>query len=76
MKDRFDSLARIQGIDAPLLGVHGDRDWTVPQKLGRRLFAGAREPKEAVWLDGAGHNDLFDHGLGNLALQFLAQHLR
>lgn len=73
MKDRFDSLSRIAAIEAPLFVVHGDGDWTVPQSLGRRLFAAAREPKEALWIDGAGHNDLYDFGLGPAALDFLSR---
>ncbi|MCR4378863.1 MAG: alpha/beta hydrolase [Rhodospirillales bacterium] len=74
MKDRFDSLSRIQGIQAPLFIAHGARDGTVPQDLGRKLFAAAVEPKDALWLDGAEHNDLFDHGLGAAVLLFLKSH--
>ena len=74
MKDRFDSLSRIQDIQAPLFIAHGARDRTVPQDLGQKLFAAAREPKDALWLDGAEHNDLFDHGLGEALLLFLKSH--
>ena len=74
MKDRFDSLSRIQDIQAPLFIAHGARDRTVPQDLGRNLFAAAREPKDALWLDGAEHNNLFDHGLGEALLLFLKSH--
>jgi len=74
MKDRFDSLSRIQGIQAPLFIAHGARDGTVPQDLGRKLFAAAVEPKDALWLDGAEHNDLFDYGLGAASVLFLKSH--
>lgn len=74
MKDRFDSLSRIQGIQAPLFIAHGARDGTVPQDLGRNLFAAAVEPKDALWLDAAEHNDLFDHGLGSALVLFLKSH--
>lgn len=60
VKDRYDSAARIERIAAPLMIVHGDRDRTVPQALGKKLFSGANEPKTAIWLDGAGHVDIFD----------------
>lgn len=76
MKDRFDSLSRIHAIQAPLFIAHGARDGTVPQDLGRKLFAAAKEPKEALWLDDAEHNDLFDHGLGEAAVLFLNSHER
>lgn len=74
MQDRFDSLSRIQGIQAPLFIAHGARDGTVPQDLGRKLFAAALEPKDALWLDAAEHNDLFDHGLGAASVLFLKSH--
>lgn len=74
LKDKFDSWSIIQTIAAPLFIAHGDRDRTVPQRLGRKLFAQAHEPKQALWLEGAGHNDLYEHGLGAAALAFLAAH--
>ena len=71
IRDRFDSLARIATISAPLLIVHGERDRVVPVELGRRLLAAASEPKEAVFLPGAGHNDTYEHGSIRVALKFL-----
>ena len=55
--DRFDSLAKIAALRAPLLQLHGDRDRVVPFALGRALFAAAPDPKTFVPLPGAGHND-------------------
>ena len=69
--DRFDSAARIAAIGAPLLIVHGERDRTVPVRFGKALFALAREPKRAVWLPAAAHNDVFDHGAGEAVEAFL-----
>jgi len=63
MHDRFDSLSRIADIQAPLLVIHGERDRVVPVTYGKRLFAAAKEPKTAIWLPDAGHNDLREHGL-------------
>ena len=56
-RDRFDSLAKISRVHAPLLFFHGDRDTIVPFELGRRLFDGAPEPKAFETIAGAGHND-------------------
>ncbi|NBC31949.1 MAG: prolyl oligopeptidase family serine peptidase [Alphaproteobacteria bacterium] len=71
LHDHFDSAAKIAEIDAPLLLVHGDRDFTVPIRFGRRLFDAAVEPKRAVYIPGAGHNDLYDHGMAERVLAFL-----
>jgi fermentation-respiration switch protein FrsA (DUF1100 family) len=57
--DRFDSLARIRDLGAPLLVIHGDRDTLIPAALGRSLFAAASEPKRALWVADGGHNDLW-----------------
>lgn len=74
MKDRFDSLSRIKDIATPVFVVHGDKDKTVPQSLGRKLFSAAVEPKDALWIEGAGHNDLTDHGMIQAMLVFLNRH--
>lgn len=74
MKDHFDSLSRIGSIQAPLFIVHGENDDTVPQVLGRKLFAAAVEPKDALWLVGAGHNDLFGHDTAVVLLMYLKEH--
>jgi fermentation-respiration switch protein FrsA (DUF1100 family) len=71
--DRYDSLARIGGLRAPLLIVHGERDGVVPVAQGRRLLAAAPEPKRGVFPAGAGHEDLGEFGLGDAALGFLRE---
>lgn len=75
MKDRYDSLSRIADINAPLFVIHGEDDWTVPTKLGKKLFKAAHEPKEAQWIPGAGHNNVFDYGAGPAVLDFLSRHV-
>ena len=49
-------------VRAPLFMVHGERDRIVPVRPGRPLFAAATDPKEALYLAWAGHNDLPAHG--------------
>ncbi len=68
MRDRYPNRARIAGIGAPLLIVHGGRDSIVPQGHGRTLFEAARQPKHAAWLDPADHNDLHAHGAFDVEL--------
>jgi fermentation-respiration switch protein FrsA (DUF1100 family) len=73
LRDRFESAAKIDAIGMPLLIVHGERDRTVPVKLGRRLFAAAIEPKEFHLLPEAGHADVYEHGAGEIVHDFLAR---
>lgn len=55
--DRFDSLARLPRVSAPVLVAHGDRDEIVPFELGERLFAAVPGPKRFFRISGADHND-------------------
>ena len=41
----FNSRAKIGRIHAPVFFIHGDRDQTIPLRLGQALFAAAPEPK-------------------------------
>ena len=68
--DNYDSIAKIDAVDTPLMIVHGAVDWTVPQKLGRRLFDAAKKPKLSLWLENAGHNDLYDFGAATHIIRF------
>ncbi|HET8576285.1 MAG TPA: alpha/beta hydrolase [Methylomirabilota bacterium] len=55
--DKFQNLAKIPRVGCPVLVMHGLADDIIPAEHGRRLFAAAREPKQALWVPGAGHND-------------------
>jgi uncharacterized protein len=59
---RYDSQEKISGIRAPLLIFQGDRDSIVPEKMARRVFGRANEPKTFHLISGAGHNDTYDAG--------------
>jgi fermentation-respiration switch protein FrsA (DUF1100 family) len=72
--DRFDSKAKIAEVAAPVLVVHGTRDWTIPVRFGEKLFHAASEPKKMQIYPDAGHNDLYDHGMAALVLDFLNAH--
>lgn len=63
LRDRFDSLSRIGKVNVPLLLIHGDQDRIVPFYLGKKLFDAANEPKQALFVPNAGHNDLYDWGV-------------
>ncbi|MFT5507080.1 MAG: fermentation-respiration switch protein FrsA (DUF1100 family) [Hyphomicrobiaceae bacterium] len=55
--DRYDSLSRINQINAPLLIVHGDQDDLIPIAMGRELHEGAVQPKQFSSIIGGGHSD-------------------
>lgn len=71
VRDRFDSLARIAAVTAPLLVLHGGRDRTIPPMFGERLFAAASEPKQWAYFPEADHLDLWDWGAGEAVISFL-----
>lgn len=55
--DKFRNLDKIGRVRCPVLVMHGEADEIVPVWHGRRLFAGAPEPKTLVVIPGAHHND-------------------
>lgn len=71
VRDRFDALAAIGAISAPLLIFHANDDSIIPIALARRLFDAAAQPKEARWFDAGGHGGLFEAGAGDLVIDFI-----
>jgi hypothetical protein len=57
-RTKYDSLSKIDQINAPLLIFHSRDDEVFPFRHAERLFAAAREPKRLVELHGS-HNDAF-----------------
>lgn len=69
--DRFRNAAKIARVGAPVLIVHGTEDEVVPYSHGRQLFAAAAEPRTHLWVEGAGHNDVWIHA-GDRVLEAVA----
>jgi uncharacterized protein len=74
---RYETLARVPRITAPLLVVHSRDDEIIPFRHGRRIWEAAREPKQFLEISG-GHNDgfftagpMYEQGIGG----FLARHI-
>jgi uncharacterized protein len=76
MTDRYESLSRIDKVTAPILVMHGDSDYVIPQAFGRRLFEAANQPKEGFWPKGIGHTDIFDNGGFTTARDFIDRRYR
>ncbi|NJM57006.1 MAG: alpha/beta hydrolase [Synechococcales cyanobacterium RU_4_20] len=58
--DKFPSLSRIRRVQAPVLILHGTADQTIPLWHGEALYAAAPGSKQALWVAGAGHNDIVE----------------
>jgi abhydrolase domain-containing protein 17 len=56
--DRFHNLRHIRRVHAPVLVIHGTEDEVIPVSHGRRLYEAAGQPKQALWVEGAHHNDV------------------
>ena len=47
-------------------------DEVVSVRFGRKLFTAASEPKTALWLPSAMHNDLYEFGAAEAVIEFLS----
>jgi fermentation-respiration switch protein FrsA (DUF1100 family) len=61
-RSRYDALATISSVRAPILIVHGNVDTVVPPEHSRRLLEAANEPKRLLLVPGASHNDVIVQG--------------
>lgn len=75
IKATYDSQSRIGRVRASILIVHGEHDTIIPVRFARDLAAAAPDGTETVFLPLAGHNDLPEHGLKAVTLDFLNRKL-
>lgn len=71
--DKFDSVARIGKVRAPILLIHGEKDTVIPVQFGRRLYEAAPNPKRGVFLPAGNHGNLNRLGLGKMVVEFTRQ---
>lgn len=57
--DRFLSIDKIRQVTCPVLVIHGKLDRTIGFHHGEELFAEAPGVKYSLWIENAGHNDVF-----------------
>ena len=69
--DRYDILRIIVKIKSPLLVIHGEKDNIINISLGKKVFDAAPQPKEALFVPNAGHNNLFEFNVEEKLLNFL-----
>ena len=72
--DKHDIIGIIEDIKSPLLVIHGEKDNIINIQLGKKVFNAAPEPKQALYLPNAGHNNLFDFNLYEKIFSFLKKH--
>lgn len=62
VKDNYRTDFGDKSFAAKLLVIHGREDEVIPFALGEEVFKKAPfRDKKSLFIDGAGHNDLFDH---------------
>lgn len=59
IRSRFDNLAKLPSVSAPLLLFHGEHDTLVPVAMSSTLAALAKAQARVVTFPGVGHNDIF-----------------
>ena len=63
LKDRYDSIDKIDKITKPVLIMHGMKDNIVPYEMGSKLFQKANQPKESYFTKDDDHMMNFNEKL-------------
>lgn len=71
MWDKFDSVAKIGGIQIPKFIIHGEQDRVIPVRFGRALLEAAKEPKQGQFVPQASHNNLYEYGAARSIIGFI-----
>ena len=72
LTQRFDSLAKVDRLQMPVLFIHGTADTVVPVEMSKKLFDSAPEPKQLYIVRDAGHNNVAEFA-GNQYLERVSQ---
>lgn len=73
LKDRYENIRKIGKVESPIIFVHGTKDTVVPLSYGEALYNAAPDPKSMIIIDGAGHNDLYQHNAIEKIMSLLAE---
>lgn len=55
----YNNLENIHRVSSPVLFIHGQRDFTIPERMARQLFKLTPRPKFFYQVALAGHNDTY-----------------
>ncbi|HOX40006.1 MAG TPA: alpha/beta hydrolase [Candidatus Brocadiia bacterium] len=59
VRNRFENVAKVSRISAPILFIHGTDDELIPPGMGRRLYEAASGPKEFLLVEDGHHADCY-----------------
>ena len=71
--DRFDISNMIKKIKSPLLVIHGEKDDVISINFGKKVFESAPEPKKAIFVSHAAHNNLYEFKIYDKIKHFLKE---
>lgn len=74
LKDRYDSLSKIDKINSPILIMHGEKDDVVPFSMGKELFEKANNPKHSYFTSSDDHMMEFNSKLLEEIKNFLQKY--
>lgn len=70
MRDQYHVDQWITAVSEPVFVAHGTADETIGIRHGRAVYALAPNPDGLMIVEGAGHSDLWEHGLWDEAQDF------
>jgi fermentation-respiration switch protein FrsA (DUF1100 family) len=63
LKDRYETIKKLENINSPILVMHGKNDKIVPFFMGQQVFEKANEPKFSYFPDNDDHMMDYDENL-------------
>jgi len=58
--DKYNNLKKIKSVSCPILFIHGTADTLIPFWQAEKLYDRASSPKQHLWVNGAGHNNVLN----------------
>jgi pimeloyl-ACP methyl ester carboxylesterase len=58
--DKFKNISKIDHVTCPILFIHGLKDRTIPAWHGIALHKKATSPKQCLWVEDAGHDNVLN----------------
>jgi len=74
LKDRYDSISKINMVKSPIMIMHGEKDDVVPFSMGKKLFEKANSPKHSYFTSTDDHMMEFNSELLNEIKNFIEKY--
>ena len=74
LKDKYNSISKIQAISTPILIMHGKKDDIVPFSMGKELFEKANSPKYSYFTPDDDHMLEFNEQILKIIKNFIDKH--